>query len=270
MTLVAPDGRVLDVNPALRKILGYTEAQLLAMTRDELTHPDDRPVNHRLARRLLNGEVEAFQMEKRFRHVQGHYVWVDIAVSLMREAGGAPAYFIAQIQDISDRKRVEVELEHQAHADWLTGLLNRRGFDIHLARHVAATRGSGRGALMLVDLDDFKYINDTLGHQAGDRVISTVASTLRARLRETDVLARLGGDEFAILVPDGDPESTLRVAEAVLRAVRGSRTISGARARRLSASVGVRRSTAPTAIPTRSSVRRTSRSTRARRPAAIR
>ena len=239
MALVAPDGRLLQVNAALCRITGHSEAALLATTRQELTHPDDRSRNHELADQLLAGETDAFEMEKRYRHVAGHYVWVHLSASLVRDDAGNPLYFVAQIQDIEQRKRAEIELRHVADHDALTGLLNRRGFERQLTAQVQEARTGHGGTLLMLDLDNFKYVNDNLGHEAGDRVIESVARLLRDRLRGSDCLARFGGDEFAVLLSGDDGDGSVRVAHDLVDAIRVTPAFSPTGAHRLTTSIGV-------------------------------
>jgi diguanylate cyclase (GGDEF)-like protein len=145
------------------------------------------------------------------------------------------------MQDVTERRSHEAELRHLADHDPLTGLLNRRSFERELERHVALVERYGsRGAALVLDLDHFKTINDTLGHGVGDELIVRVARALRARLRDSDVLARLGGDEFAVLLPEGGREEAVQVARDVLEAVRGQAVLaSSGHARRASASIGI-------------------------------
>ncbi|HYH64816.1 MAG TPA: PAS domain S-box protein [Urbifossiella sp.] len=110
MALVAPEGRFLRVNRSLLGLVGYTEPELLARTFQEITHPDDLAADLAHARRLLAGEVETYQMEKRYRHKAGHDVWAQLSRSLARDSAGAPLYFITQVQDITDRRRAEEQL----------------------------------------------------------------------------------------------------------------------------------------------------------------
>ena len=147
---------------------------------------------------------------------------------------------LVNVVDLSERRRYEQRLAHLADHDALTGLPNRRRFDAALAEHLDLCARSGpRGALLLLDLDHFKEVNDTLGHDAGDDLIVSVAAVLRGSLRETDLVARLGGDEFAVLLPDADREGAVRVAEVVVERVRAnSRTLEGVN-RRVTASIGV-------------------------------
>lgn len=214
MALVAPDGAWLRVNQALCEMTGYASEELLGMTFQDITHPDDLDADLEHLRALLAGEVRSYEMEKRYRRADGEAIWVLLSVSLVREADGTPLHFIAQIQDIGERKLYEHRLRHLADHDALTGFFNRRRFAEELSREVARGRRTGRSAaLLMLDLDNFKYVNDTLGHAAGDEVIRAVAALLRTRVRATDVTARLGGDEFAVLLPETDAPTARRVAD---------------------------------------------------------
>jgi diguanylate cyclase (GGDEF)-like protein len=142
--------------------------------------------------------------------------------------------------DISELKMVETELQHLSVHDPLTGLLNRRGFEIELDRHDAHVRRYGpAGALFVIDLDGLKAVNDTDGHEAGDDILTGVAEVLRTRLRATDAIARLGGDEFAVLLPRADEIAATRVAESLVHLIRRRSLESDGAARNLRASLGV-------------------------------
>jgi diguanylate cyclase (GGDEF)-like protein/PAS domain S-box-containing protein len=222
MALVAPDGRFLRVNQALCGIVGLSAPRLRAMSFADLTHPDDREADIAAARRMLLGRRRTYQAEKRYLRADGTPVWVLLAVSLVRDDGGAPLHFIAQVQDISERKRLEGELERLATEDSLTGVWNRRAFAGRLREQLErAARHGEPAALLVLDLDGFKAVNDTLGHQAGDRLLRHVAQLLVKRLRTTDTVARLGGDEFAVLLPQTDVEQARGVVAGVEAALAG-------------------------------------------------
>jgi diguanylate cyclase (GGDEF)-like protein/PAS domain S-box-containing protein len=343
MALVAPDGRWLKVNRALCEVVGYSEAELSSQTFQDITHPDDLEADLRQVRRMLAGEIQSYQMEKRYFHKQGHVIWVLLSVSLVRNEGGEPLYFISQIQDISRRKEAEAtrarlaaileqtpdfvgtatpdgrvlycnrsarrllgiggnedvsnfkisdghpewaskivleegiptamsegtwegetallsrdgreipvsqvilahpgadgkieylsmiardisgrieaarRIEQLAYYDPLTGLPNRALFldRLQLALTLTHRRG-GRFAVLFVDLDRFKEINDTQGHEVGDWVLRELAQRLRSVLRHEETLARMGGDEFVVLVLDVDQVGAAKVAERIRTAL---------------------------------------------------
>ncbi len=216
MALVAPDGEWLRVNPALCDIVGYTREELLGKTFQDITHPDDLDADVGLLRQVLSGERSGYQLEKRYLRSTGEVVWALLSVSLVRDASGRPVHFIAQVQDVSERKALEAQLSRLATRDDLTGLSNRRMFQRALAQQIPRIARYREEASVLVgDLDGFKAVNDTHGHHAGDALLRHVAGLLAARLRESDVLARLGGDEFAILLPRTDAAAAGQVAAAL-------------------------------------------------------
>ena len=241
MGLIALDGRYMRVNEALCQITGYDSDHLLGTTVDAITHPDDVATDATGRADLVSGRISTFRTEKRYLHGAGRQVWVSVHATLMRDADGNPSHILGQIQDITERRRFEDRLQHLVDHDPLTGLFNRRRFGHELERHVTHTaRYGASGALLVLDLDDFKTVNDTLGHHAGDELIIAVAGLLRTQLRDSDVIARLGGDEFAILLPAGTVEEAAAVAEKLVRAVREEVTVLGSRhARRITTSVGV-------------------------------
>lgn len=241
MALSDLDGRFIQVNDALCAISGYTREELEEMSFSDLSHPADAGRNEEMMRSLLDGEQSTFWMEKRYVDVVGQVVWVSVHATLVRAADGTPQHFLGQIQDVSERVRYEAQLQHMADHDPLTGLFNRRSFERELNQHILQVQRYGpEGAALVLDIDRFKHINDTLGHNVGDELIVKVAQTLRARLRDSDVLARLGGDEFAVLLPRGGAAEAARVAESVLAAVRAQSVLTAAGRRRpITASVGI-------------------------------
>ena len=187
-------GRWLKVNRELERILGVLPGELDGDPVDSGVHPDDLDRTIHELDRLVRGEVERTRHEHRLRRRDGSWVWVLATHSLVHRAGGEPAYAMGHYVDIADRKRYEEELEHLAHHDGLTGVFNRRRFEEELERALSrAARSAAAGALLLVDLDGFKAINDGAGHVAGDELLVRVAHAVAATLRAGDTLGRLGG-----------------------------------------------------------------------------
>jgi diguanylate cyclase (GGDEF)-like protein/PAS domain S-box-containing protein len=241
MALIGLDRRFIRVNSALTAITGYPAQELEGRDTQTIHHPDDPGVDAEALQMLIAGEVPQIDADRRFLHASGEPIWVALSLTCVRHANGEPQHFLAQGQDITDRRRYEAQLQHMADHDPLTGLLNRRSFERELRSHVARTAryGSG-GAALMIDIDHFKYYNDTLGHQAGDELIARVATALAERLRRSDVLARLGGDEFAVILPHADEAAAKRVAAELLQCMRdqGSPARDGSR-QGLTASIGI-------------------------------
>jgi diguanylate cyclase (GGDEF)-like protein/PAS domain S-box-containing protein len=220
MTLVAVDGRFLQVNSSLCTIFGYSEKELLTMNLHMLTHEGDSlKALGRHLRQLSSDELPSFQTELQcFHKIIGKQVWVLLSGSLVRNSDQEPQYYIIQIQDISERKYIEQQLIFIANHDPLTGLLNRQEFQNRLTNTLCSTRRhENKIALMFLDLDRFKLINDTLGHRIGDLLLEAVANRLKQSVRSNDVLARLGGDEFIVLLSDlEDLDDIGRIAQKTI------------------------------------------------------
>jgi diguanylate cyclase (GGDEF)-like protein/PAS domain S-box-containing protein len=241
MAVATLDGNYLEVNQALCAITGYTSDELCGRHFSSITHPDDLAGDLAEIRALLDGEKHTSLTEKRYLRADCGVVWVTRTATVVRDPAGVPLHFLDQVQDVTERRRFEHELRHLADHDPLTGLYNRRRFEQELDRQLSAVARYGpRGALLVLDLDHFKYVNDALGHHAGDELILSVAATLRGRLRESDVLARLGGDEFAVLLPNVDEPGAQRVADDLVHAIRDEASVGSATGqRRVTTSVGV-------------------------------
>ena len=161
---------------------------------------------------------------------------------MVRDGEGVPLHFLAQVNDITERKRFEGQLQYLADHDALTGMLNRRRFEQELGRELARSNRYGTGgAVLAIDLDHFKYVNDSLGHSVGDELITRVGSIFRDRLRATDVIARLGGDEFAVILPGADEPEAVLVAESLLASLRDEGRIDSPlnHPKRITGSIGV-------------------------------
>jgi diguanylate cyclase (GGDEF)-like protein/PAS domain S-box-containing protein len=230
MALVSSEGRWLQVNRSLCEILGYSERELMGTDFLTITNPDDISAALANIEHLLKGKVPTFQMEKRYIHKEGHDVWVHWSVSLARNIHSESVHLIFQIQDITDRKLAEQQLHHDAFHDVLTGLPNRALFMDHLNLAIARAqrREDQMFAVLYLDLDRFKVINDSLGHMIGDQLLVEIARRLERCLRPGDTVARLGGDEFTVLVDDIKDESeAIYVAERIKKELTKSFNLSG-------------------------------------------
>jgi len=223
MALLSFEGRILMANRALRSLVGREDEDLLQLPFQELVVFDDRSV---LAEQLglVNAhEFDGFALELRCLHSQGEPVWVSAHCSFFSEPGSTAPCLILQAQDISARRLAEEGLHQIAFHDSLTGLPNRRRFHEYLTQAVerAQTDPAQAYAVMFLDFDRFKLINDSLGHNAGDEFLVQVAKRISESLRPQDIVARLGGDEFAVLVQQLDHErSAVVLAERLMEALR--------------------------------------------------
>jgi len=203
MALVDLEGRCFEVNHKLCEILGYAANDLVGKSLRELTHPDDTASDAEMMRRVLAGKLRDYTLEHRYAHARGETVWGRLSVAVVRDEAGAPIHFIAQLEDVSDRKEVEQRLLKQALHDPLTGLHNRLMFMDRLTHALARSeRLPAPVAVLFVDLDHFKSVNDQYGHTTGDAVLRAVAETLLRTVRPSDTVARMGGDEFAVVCED--------------------------------------------------------------------
>jgi diguanylate cyclase (GGDEF)-like protein/PAS domain S-box-containing protein len=215
------EGRILDVNPALVQMLGYPASEFRRRSVHEFMHPADADQVWHLYDELVRGERDHFRMEKQFIRSTGESVWTDLTVSLLHDAGGVPRYQLALIHDVTALHQLRCQLEFDANHDSLTGLANRKMFLEHLHRVFSAAPSGTRAGLCFLDLDGFKAINDTLGHEVGDRLLVALARRLELTVRHRGLeVARLGGDEFVVLVPDSSDSAQLTaLAEELLAAV---------------------------------------------------
>ncbi|MEO8402840.1 MAG: EAL domain-containing protein [Gammaproteobacteria bacterium] len=201
MALITQQGRFLRVNRSICKILGYTERELLSMDINSVSHPDDARTNSTFVDNMLNGRIKTFQAIQRYFHKSGQIIWGSLSLSLITDNLGEPLYFIAQMQNITAEKQAEEQLRHLAYHDALTGLYNRNRLEEQMQEVLTAAQRYEDGfAFIFLDLDRFKNINDTLGHDVGDILLQIVAQRLKNTVRNTDSIARIGGDEFVIII----------------------------------------------------------------------
>ncbi len=214
MVFTGLDDHVLEVNAAFSTLVGYEPDELIGRDTTWFTHPDDRRLAAAARTRLQKGE-EQVRYSKRFVRSDGRTVTVDVLKSAVRDDEGRIAYFIASELDVTEERALAEQLRHRALHDPLTGLANRTLFEERL-RRVHDGRPA-YAAVLLVDLDDFKGVNDTYGHQVGDRLLIGIARRLELVTRATDTLSRMGGDEFLYLAaPLGSPDEVRSIAERLL------------------------------------------------------
>jgi len=195
--------RTVSVNRALCELLGRDEEELCDADWRSFTHPDDIEREEREYERIAAGDLSPFTIEKRYLLPDGSLVWALFSATAVADADGRPSLLIAQVVDLTRRKEAEHRLAHLALHDHLTGLPNRALFLDRASRALDLGSPPGAGVAMLfLDLDRFKLVNDSLGHEAGDRLLRATADRLAEAIRPTDTLARFAGDEFAVLCED--------------------------------------------------------------------
>jgi diguanylate cyclase (GGDEF)-like protein/PAS domain S-box-containing protein len=234
------NGRFVHVNRRLCEMLGYSRDELLGLSVQQVSHPDDRLATEKDGLRLNAGEIDCFKLEKRYLRKDGTPIWVHITVAARRDADGGRLHDVSIVEDITERREARSRVQFLATHDEMTGLANRTLFNELLSNAIARDRRYGRRfAVLFIDLDRFKIINDSLGHEGGDQLLKEMATRLKAHVRESDVLARFGGDEFALLaqeVPDRQT-AALIARNLLLLALRPVR-IAGQQCR-VTASIGI-------------------------------
>ncbi|MEO7625215.1 MAG: diguanylate cyclase, partial [Nocardioides sp.] len=231
-------GRIQFVNAALCGVVGLPPDELEGTELKALAPPGDASIANHLAR-VHENVTRSSASDCVLRNHRGEDIHVALSSRLLTRPGSDAEILLVNVVDVSERRRYQDRLAHLVDHDVLTGLANRRRFDSELQRHLERVRRYGNtGAVLLLDLDNFKQVNDSLGHNAGDQLLVTIGGLLRRAVRETDVVARLGGDEFAVLMTDGDQAAAMLVGEGIVNVVRDhAATLDGVR-RRVTASVG--------------------------------
>jgi diguanylate cyclase (GGDEF)-like protein/PAS domain S-box-containing protein len=233
------DGKWLDVNRRCCEILGYSKEELLKLSFAELTHPADINTDSELVQELLHGERANYSVEKRYYSKDKRLVWVNLTVSLVRKSDQSPDYLISVMEDITSRQRIKAqrdemidvleervrertaELEKLSMTDALTEVANRRRLDEQIEiEWDRAVRSNSPLSLVIIDIDHFKELNDSLGHGPADRALVAFAGELRQiATRPADLIARYGGDEFVLVLPETDPEGAVCIAKQIQMAV---------------------------------------------------
>ena len=212
MALVDTSGNLLKVNDAIANLLGYTKEELVRTGWRKLIHPDELEEANLRFERLAMGSVKDYSTEARYLTKHGNTLWVMITLSVVESSSGGSKYFIAMFQDITKARQLSEELSYYASHDALTGLINRRQFERHLDKVLRITKNNySEHAMCFIDLDQFKVVNDTYGHAAGDELLRQVSRELLLLIRKQDVLARLGGDEFGVLLENCSLSQATRV-----------------------------------------------------------
>ena len=212
--LMHPDGAILAANDEACRMLDYSEGELRKLGRDRIFDTTDTRVKSLMDELSRNGSARG---EFRMRRKDGSQVPVELSAAMFNDRAGRPCTSMI-IRDITERRRAEEHIEYLAYHDELTGIPNRAHFQREFEHAVSVSQRYGLScALMLVDLDRFKIINDTIGHQAGDLLLKQMAARLRACLRDSDIICRLGGDEFVILMQDAaNMQAVTAVADKIL------------------------------------------------------
>jgi diguanylate cyclase (GGDEF)-like protein/PAS domain S-box-containing protein len=223
---VAADGRFIWCNTRFREMLGYDNDELLALTIHDVSHPDDVHLTDGDRSRMHEGVIDTLTVEKRYVRKNGTVIWVRITGAPRRANDESLLYDVAIVEDITVRKAAEDKVQYLATHDELTGLPNRTLFGDLLHQAIDAAKRRDRPcAVLFIDLDRFKIVNDSLGHDAGDLLLKEVAARLRQCIRDSDVVGRLGGDEFVVLLkrvptPDAAAETARRILASLHAPVR--------------------------------------------------
>jgi len=234
---LALDGTFLRANQRYCAMTGYSERELLSRRFQDLLLPEDRPSEPQMAQLLESGSLKT---ESRQVRKDGRVIWAAAAVAAVRDRSGKPDYLVAMVQDITESRQAQDKLLHQAHYDTLTGLPNRvLLFDRIEQTLKQARRQPHTAGLLFVDLDRFKSVNDTLGHETGDFLLREAAARLTRSVRSVDSVARVGSDEFVIVLGHiADAQNAALVAARVIAAMAGPFVVKGSEVF-VTASIGI-------------------------------
>ena len=232
------DGVPIRVNTAVCRTLGRAESDLVGRRWTEFAHPDDVPLAQMVLARTASGHDD-YADERRYVRPDGRIVSVSSHVTLVRDEAGTPQYYSAQLQDVTMRNEMRDELAHQALHDSLTGLPNRALLADRLVHGLAGSRRRGAPlGVMFLDVDQFKVVNDSLGHTAGDELLKHAADRITAAIRPGDTVARFGGDEFVIVCDDISAVEAEQIGARVLESL-SQPWLAGRHEMRITASLGI-------------------------------
>ncbi|MDN4478458.1 putative bifunctional diguanylate cyclase/phosphodiesterase [Demequina lignilytica] len=216
VAVLGADGAIIEANPAFARLLGRSPMSLRTYRLRDLTHPDDVSRDEELLAQLADGGLPYFQAQTRLVHRTGDAVWTRLSVSPVAEPGG-PARFVAHIEDVTEVRRAKDLLERRALYDHLTGLANRTLLLEQLGAALELRGGDTTTvACIFLDVDHFKLVNDSLGHEAGDTLLQEIARRIRVAVRPGDLVARFGGDEFVVVL---EAAASVAAAEALVTVI---------------------------------------------------
>jgi len=240
VTMVTMDGYFSKVPPTLGKLLGYSMDELMSTHVESVIHPDDIEDDRVHRQKILRGEAPSLDIELRLVRKDGGVVWVYLNCSGVYDTSGQITHFIVYLRDITERHRAEERIRYQALHDDLTDLPNRVLFNDRLAQAIAhAHRHDSRLAVITIDLDDFKLVNDNFGHSFGDIVIREAGARMKTTLRTSDTIARLGSDEFAVIVEDLHSEEEAWAIATKIRELFKPRFETGSSSVRVTSCIGI-------------------------------
>lgn len=214
IAMIDAEGRLMRANAALCSLLGFTQEEILSKSLDCIAHPAEEKLDIAWIAACLSGGDGSFQIEKRYLRHATDQLWLHISFSIVSGKAGQPRYYIAQVQNITERKSLIEKLENQANRDYLTNLSNRRHFLNQSEAELRRAKRYGHAfSVLMFDVDYFKKVNDVHGHAAGDIALKTISAAAQNMLRDVDILGRVGGEEFAATLPETDLAGAAGVAE---------------------------------------------------------
>jgi len=238
MLIIDKEYRIIDVNEAACRLSGYSKFELMSIDALDFLHKDDRERGTANFNDLFSGKVDWYQSKKRFKNRAGDTLWLHSTVSAVKDDNQEIEYVIVQSQDVTEEFKLNYKLTYQASHDELTGLPNRFAFENEL-NHLLQQQSGESHVLCYIDLDQFKVVNDTCGHSAGDELLRQMATVLKHGLRRSDFVARIGGDEFAVVAFNCTLEKAVEQLEHLMTKLRAFRFAFDNQLFKITASIGV-------------------------------